>query len=118
MTPLELAESNPKIKELLSALHHEASKHVKTAEALEELMLALLGAPISRPKTWSQNSNAPYYKEKFGRHVKRKIERFLKECPKTSTRGMFINAREEGMSRVSYTNMLGQGWMWLVDNDE
>lgn len=113
-----LKKNNPKLAKALEIVNGEVGKMERREENAKALLTRLLESPTMRPRSWSQGSNAPYYKKKYGMHVKKRLENFLLRHPlETDTRRFLIDASEASMSGVSYHQKILQGWRWLIEND-
>lgn len=110
----QLINQNPKIKEALSTLHSEVSRMEKNKEKAAELLGEILGISPSRPKRWDSNSNASYYKEKFGVFVLDKIITRLHDLDRD--KDLEVEARPLKVSRGTLKIMVIQGWLWLIEH--
>jgi hypothetical protein len=109
-----LIASSPKIRESLAFLYSEVGRLTKSKEEAEKVLQQLLNNSPDRPKGWSMNSNACYYKEKYGKIVSHFLDEFVRTYPKN----IFVASKDVKISRASIKPFINQAWMWLIEHDE
>jgi len=110
----ELVLKSPKIREALGVLYAEIGKITKEKATQERLLKEMINISPDRPKGWATNSNACYYKEKFGKVLAGILAEFVKAHP----RDIFIASKTVKISATSIKFFLNQAWAWLIENDK
>lgn len=107
-----LLDSSPKLKEALEIVQEEVYRLTKSEEEARELFTQALGIGINRPVNWSPSSNAAYYKEKYGKILRK----WLTELEANPTKDLLLDSKKLRKSRESLVIQISQSFMWLINN--
>ena len=105
-------DASPAIQTALEILKKEVYRLTKGEDEAKKLLSDLLGLEDSRPKHWSPNSNAAYYKEKYGKL----LLKWLDKLEANPSKDFLLNTSKIAKSRESILNQISQSWQWLIDN--
>lgn len=109
-----LLESSPALKTAIEIVQFEVSRLTSDEQKAAELLTELLGLHNVRPSGWSPNSNATYYKKKYGDLLLSWLDQF-KNAP---DKMFIIETKKIKRSRETIRTMVSQAWDWLISNEK